>query len=48
MFGADIWPTGLVANRKNLERFMMYSRDQGLIKSDFAADDLFAPSVRDT
>jgi hypothetical protein len=26
----------------------MYSRDQGLIKGDFAVDDLFAPSVRDT
>jgi len=48
MFGADIWPTGLAANRKNLERFMMYSRDQGLIKGDYAVEDLFAPSVRAT
>ena len=32
MFGKDIWPTGLAANRNNLERFMMYSRDQGLIR----------------
>jgi 4,5-dihydroxyphthalate decarboxylase len=48
MFGTDIWPTGLAANRKNLERFMMYSRDQGLIRGDFAVDDLFAASVRDT
>ena len=48
MFGANIWPTGLSANRKNLERFMMYSRDQGLIKGDYAVEDLLAPSVRDT
>jgi hypothetical protein len=27
---------------------MMYSRDQGLIRGDFAVDDLFAASVRDT
>ena len=48
LFGTDIWPTGLAANRKNLERFMMYSRDQGLIRGDFAVDDLFAPAVRNT
>ena len=48
MFGKNIWPTGLKANRANLERFIKYSRDQGLIKGDFAVDDLFAPSARDT
>jgi 4,5-dihydroxyphthalate decarboxylase len=48
LFGADVWPVGLAANRKNLERFMMYSRDQGLIKGDFTVDDLFETSVRDT
>ena len=48
MFGADIWPTGLTANRGNLERFIMYSRDQGLIGGDIAADDLFAPPVRES
>lgn len=48
MFGPDIWSTGLATNRKNLERFMMYSRDQGLIKGDYAVEDLFAPSVRAT
>jgi 4,5-dihydroxyphthalate decarboxylase len=47
-FGTDIWPSGLAANRKNLEQFIMYSRDQGLIKGDFAVDDLFEKSVRDT
>jgi 4,5-dihydroxyphthalate decarboxylase len=48
MFGKDIWPTGLSANRSNLERFMQYSRDQGLIRGDFAVDELFAKSARDT
>jgi 4,5-dihydroxyphthalate decarboxylase len=48
MFGQDIWPTGLKANRANLERFMQYSRDQGLICGDFAVDELFAKSARDT
>ena len=48
MFGKDIWPTGLRANRANLERFMKYSRDQGLIKGDYAVDDLIAKPARDT
>jgi 4,5-dihydroxyphthalate decarboxylase len=47
-FGADIWPSGLAKNRKNLEQFIMYSRDQGLIKGDFAVDELFESSVRNT
>lgn len=48
MFGKDIWPVGLAANRANLERFMKYSRDQGLIRGEFAVEDLFAASARDT
>jgi 4,5-dihydroxyphthalate decarboxylase len=48
MFGKDIWPVGLAANRANLERFMKYSRDQGLIRGDFAVEDLFAKSTRET
>jgi 4,5-dihydroxyphthalate decarboxylase len=48
MFGGDVWPVGLAANAKNLERFIMYSRDQGLIKGDFAVGDLFETSVQDT
>jgi 4,5-dihydroxyphthalate decarboxylase len=46
IFGKNVWPTGLAANRGNLERFMMYSRDQNLIRGDFAVGDLFAESVR--
>jgi len=48
MFGKNIWPTGLAANRSNLEQFMRYSRDQGLIRGAFAVEELFAPSARDT
>jgi 4,5-dihydroxyphthalate decarboxylase len=48
MFGKDIWPSGLAANRANLERFMKYSRDQGLIRGDYPVEELFAASVRDT
>jgi len=48
MFSRDIWPTGLKANRTNLERFVMYSRDQGLTRGDFAVEELFAKSARDT
>lgn len=46
LFNADIWPIGLAANRTNLDRLMLYSRDQGLIRRDFTADDLFSASVR--
>ncbi|HZS63999.1 MAG TPA: taurine ABC transporter substrate-binding protein [Xanthobacteraceae bacterium] len=48
MFGKDVWPMGLAVNRSNLERFMMYSRDQNLIRGDYAVDDLFAETVRAT
>ncbi len=48
MFGADIWQAGLSANRANLDRFILYSRDQGLISGDLAADDLFPESLRTT
>lgn len=47
-FGADVWPRGLAKNRNNLEQFIKYSRDQALIKGEFAVDDLFEKSVRDT
>src|ERR1043166_9266978 len=48
MFGKDIWPTGLKANRANLERFMKCSRDQGLIKGEYEVDDLIAKPARNT
>jgi 4,5-dihydroxyphthalate decarboxylase len=48
LFGNNMWPTGLAANRTNLERLMMYSRDQGLIRDNFAVDDLLASSTQNT
>lgn len=48
MFGGELWPTGLAANRANLDRLLMYSRDQGLVRSHLTAEDLFAESVRNT
>jgi 4,5-dihydroxyphthalate decarboxylase len=48
-FGTDtLWPSGVAANRNNLEQFIKYSQDQALIKGDFAVADLFHPSVRGT
>lgn len=48
LLGTDPWPMGVAANRTNLERMILYSQDQGLIRGDFAVDDLFASSVRAT
>jgi 4,5-dihydroxyphthalate decarboxylase len=45
MLGHDLWPIGVAKNRANLERFMEYSRDQGLIDRPMSVDSLFADSV---
>ncbi len=45
---ADLFPTGFGVNRRNIEQFMMYSRDQGLIAGAYGAEDLFHPSVLGT
>ena len=39
----DPWRNGLEANRKNLERFSLYSHEQGLTRRRLAAAELFAP-----
>lgn len=46
--GAKLWPLGLAANRGNLERFIGYSFDQGIIARRLAVEDLFDPSVHGT
>jgi 4,5-dihydroxyphthalate decarboxylase len=46
--GRDLWPSGLAANRANLERFIGYTRDQGMVTRDLTADELFHESVRDS
>ena len=48
LFDADIWPSGLSANRASVERFMKYLTDQTLIDAPYAVEDLFHESVLDT
>ena len=47
-FGEDPWPHGVVKNRSNLERFMGYSLDQGLMEKQIDIMDLFAAETRDS
>jgi len=46
--GEDPWPYGVIRNRANLERFMRYSFDQGLLEKKPAVEDLFAPAMLDS
>ena len=48
LMGGDPWPYGVAANRANLQRFMGYSREQGLTAGELAMDELFHQSVLDT
>ena len=48
LFGDDPWPYGVQKNRANLERFMGYSLDQGLMGKKVAIEELFAPPTLDT
>ena len=41
IFGQDPWPHGVKKNRANLERFVGYSLDQGLIEKKLAVEELF-------
>ncbi len=43
LLGDDPWPYGLEKNRVNLERFVGYSLDQGLMARKMAAEELFLP-----
>jgi 4,5-dihydroxyphthalate decarboxylase len=47
-FGGDAWPYGVARNRINLERFMGYSQEQGLIRAPLPLEKLFHESVLDT
>ncbi len=47
-FPDSLWTSGVAANRVNLDRFVGYARDQGLIDRPLDAADLFHPSVRTT
>lgn len=48
LLGQDLWPTGVKKNRANLEMFMSYSRDQGLISEPIPVESLFAPGTVET
>jgi 4,5-dihydroxyphthalate decarboxylase len=39
--GDDPWPYGLERNRAELDRFLRYAREQGLISRDLSVDELF-------
>jgi 4,5-dihydroxyphthalate decarboxylase len=39
----DPWQNGLEANRKNIERFALYSHEQGLTRKRLAPEELFVP-----
>ena len=45
---SDPWPIGFAANKANLEQFIKYSHDQGLISERYAPERLFAPSTIDS
>ncbi|MDH3444782.1 MAG: 4,5-dihydroxyphthalate decarboxylase [Deltaproteobacteria bacterium] len=47
-FGDDPWPHGVKKNRANLERFIGYSLDQGLMEKHLAVEELFAAGVLDS
>jgi len=47
-FGEDPWPHGVQKNRANLERFIGYSLDQGLMEKKLEVEELFAPNTLDT
>ncbi len=46
--GGNPWTSGIKANRKNLERFIEYSRDQRLIEAPVRVEDLFHESTWET
>jgi 4,5-dihydroxyphthalate decarboxylase len=47
-FGDDPWPHGVKRNRANLERFIDYSLDQGLMEKKLAVEELFATNTLDS
>ena len=47
LFGEDYWPYGLQANRKTLERLVLYAHQQGLTPRLLEVEELFGESVRE-
>ena len=46
-FGRPLWTSGVAANAANLDRFIGYTVDQGLVDAPLPVAELFHPSVRD-
>lgn len=44
----DSWPNGIARNRQNLEDFVGYSREQGLLQRPIGVEQLFHSSLLDT
>jgi 4,5-dihydroxyphthalate decarboxylase len=47
MFGDDIYPYGIDANRTTLEALVQYAVEQGVAQRHLAIEDLFAPTARE-
>jgi 4,5-dihydroxyphthalate decarboxylase len=45
LFGEDLWPYGVDANRVTLEAFLRYMHEQGLCGRRLEPEDLFAPET---
>ncbi len=45
LMGEDYWPYGIEKNRKALEVFLRYSKEQGLAKKILKPEELFAPET---
>ncbi len=48
VFGEDPWPNGVKKNRANIERFLEYSWDQGLLEKKLTVEELFADNTLDS
>ena len=45
LLAPKLWPLGIAANRKNLERFIGYSLEQGIIENSVSLEAMFHPST---
>ena len=48
IFGDDIYPYGIDANRATLEALVQYAAEQGVAQRRLAVEDLFAPTSRES
>jgi 4,5-dihydroxyphthalate decarboxylase len=48
MMGNDFWPYGVEKNQKEIEAFIRYALEQGVIEKTMNAEDLFAENTLST